>query len=221
MPDISAFQESAFQLDAFQTEEPVEDPRLSGGGAGLWLPQTLPQPPGLGRAGRLPRSRDSLPTPQSPVLRRRLKPIEIPAQTLIEQQSTQQQREFEERFAAWGRGTRGEFICWEYLTKQKRLVEGRDFLFQSSKFGGRRVFGGLVIDFYIFTKNLVWQPQGEFFHVLQPGDRAKQRLEEARLVGQGYTVVYLYFRDLQTRPDYVLDLAWNGEGVSNPFIDMP
>ena len=156
---------------------------------------------------------------QGRLKQRRPDPPNIRAFRLQEDQRLAQAEAFEERFQLWGRGTRAEFICWEYLVNEKKLEEDRDFLFQSSKFGGRRVFGGLVIDFYIFVKNLIWQPQGEFFHLLQPQDRTRQLIESARLNNQGYTVVYLYYQDLLTRPDYVLNLAWEGVGVQNPYID--
>lgn len=129
-------------------------------------------------------------------------------------------KDFEARYLAWGRGTRPEFIVWEFLTIRKRQVEGRDFLFQSSRYGGRRVFGGVVIDFWLVAKNMVWRVQGERFHLLFVEDRMSDRIDRMRLEQEGYRVVDLWVDDLLTRPDFVLDKAWGGQEVLSPTKDL-
>lgn len=123
---------------------------------------------------------------------------------------TEAKKQFEERYARWGRGSRAEFVAYEFLTVTKKQIEGLDFLFQSSDFGGRRVFGGQVVDFWLFPKALVWRIQGEYFHIRLAEDRAKDRLQRLQLVGQGQTVVDLYALDLEERPLAVLEPAFNG-----------
>ena len=73
----------------------------------------------------------------------------------LEPEEAQANREFEEWQALHGNGTKPEFIVWKYLVNQKHLREDVDFVFQSSRFGGRRVFGGVVIDFYIPSRNKI------------------------------------------------------------------
>jgi hypothetical protein len=133
------------------------------------------------------------------------------AQTDIRLEAAEQQ--FEEEYASWGRGTRPEFITWRYLTQEKKLVEGVDFVFQSSAYGGRRIYGGQVVDFWIFSRNMVWQVQGEFFHQLTTSARAKDMINRMQLEKLGETVVFLWVNDLLSRPVYVLDLAWTGREV--------
>ena len=121
------------------------------------------------------------------------------------------EQQFEEEYEAWGRGTRPEFIVWRFLTENKHLVEGVDFDFQSSRYGGRRLFGGIVIDFYIPFKQMVWRVQGEQFHMLQSADRIKDEISRVRLEQEGFKVIDLWVRDIETRPDYILNLAWEGK----------
>lgn len=139
--------------------------------------------------------------------------MKIPDLTIprLESQEEQDTREFEE----WGKGTKPEFVVWKYLVNTKKLKEGVDFIFQSSKFGGRRMFGGQVIDFYIPGRNLVWRVQGERFHMLLVADRANDALQKFQLEGIGYTVCDLWVNDLLQRPRYVLDLAWSGQEVQS------
>jgi len=128
--------------------------------------------------------------------------------------------DFEDRYAAWGgqgMGTRPEFIVFEWLTVRKRLVFGIDFYFQSSRWGGRMTFGGVVIDFYFPAVNMVWRVMGERFHLLDSADRMNDQVQKMALVGDGFTVVDLWVEDLETRPDYTLERAWVGQEVHGHY----
>jgi very-short-patch-repair endonuclease len=118
-------------------------------------------------------------------------------------------------YEAWGRGSREEYIVWKYLVYTKRLKEDVDFVFQSSQFGGRRIFGGVVVDFFIPSMNMIWRVQGERFHMLLTVDRTHDDVSRFDLEGRGYTVIDLWVRDLLQRPRYVLDLAWRGQQVQS------
>jgi len=119
-------------------------------------------------------------------------------------------------YAAWGRGTKPEFIVWKYLVRTKRLKEEVDFVFQTNMFGGRRIFGGLVLDFYFPSLNMAWRVQGEQFHLVLVKDRVHDKVTRLQLEQLGMVVVDLWVRDLLSRPRYVLDLAWQGHEVEGP-----
>lgn len=118
-----------------------------------------------------------------------------------------------ERWGGIGRGTVPEFIAYQWLTDNKKLKENLDFLFQSSQFGGRRTFGGAVIDFLIIRTSTAWRIQGEFFHLRDPSKRAQDLVQKMRLTAQGFRVIDIWGNDLLTRPDYVLERAYNGQEV--------
>ena len=128
---------------------------------------------------------------------------------------------FEDRYLAWGglqRGTRPEFIVWDWLVRRKRLVEGTDFRFQSSRWGGRMMFGGAIVDFYFPGKNMVWRVMGEYFHLRRSEDRAHDEIQRIQLLQEGLIVVDLWVADLFERREYVLNLAW--EGREAPTYDI-
>lgn len=130
---------------------------------------------------------------------------------------TPSQAETEEaEYQAWGRGTKPEYIVWRYLVYHKKLKEGVDFEFQANIFGGRRLYGGIVLDFLFPLLNMAWRVQGEQFHQLLVKDRVHDMITRIQLEQQGLIVVDLWVRDLLSRPKYVLDLAWNGQEVGGP-----
>ena len=130
------------------------------------------------------------------------------------------EQQLEDEFLAWGRGTRPEYIVWKWLVQNKRQKEGVDFLFQSSRFGGRQVYGGIIVDFWFPDKHMMWRVQGERFHLLDPQDRANDMVARIRLVGMGVTVVDLWVKDLEGRPGYVLNLAWTGREPPSRTKDL-
>ena len=177
-------------------------------GSGAGLPKTIARSLVLtsrspGPAVRRPRSRSS------PLPNRLTIPVPSPAASLLE------------RYEAWGgisRGTFPEFLAYTWLTDRKKLTEGADFLFQSSQFGGRRTFGGAVIDFLLVRTDVVWRIQGERFHLLEPASRTHDILQKILLVDQGFTVVDIWVDDLLTRTDYVLENAYEGREVGGAAL---
>lgn len=144
-----------------------------------------------------------------------IRPLPLPDPIL---RSREQQ--LEDEFLAWGRGTRPEYIVWKWLVQNKRQKEGVDFLFQSSRFGGRQVYGGIIVDFWFPDRHMMWRVQGERFHLLNPQDRANDMVARIRLVGMGATVVDLWVKDLEERPEYVLNLAWSGREPPSRTKDL-
>ena len=118
---------------------------------------------------------------------------------------------FEEDYQRWGgraKGTKPEYIVWRWLTNTKQLVEGVDFQFQSGQFGGRIMFGGVVVDFFFPGLRMAWRVQGERFHLLETADRVRDLMDKQRLFETGFDVIDLWAEDLETRPNLVLGLAW-------------
>lgn len=131
-----------------------------------------------------------------------------------------QEQQLEEEFLRWSRGTRPEYTVWRFLVYTKKQIEGTDFYFQSSRFGGRQVLGGVVVDFWLPSKFMMWRVQGERFHLMDPQDRVRDMVARIRLEGEGFTVIDLWVRDLETRPEYVLELAWEGREPPSRMRDL-
>ena len=128
-----------------------------------------------------------------------------------------------ERFEAWKQkwnGSLPEFIVWEFLVINKKQIPNVDFIFQHSVFGGRTRFGGFILDFFFNMRQEGWRVQGERFHLEQAQDRARDAIAAVILSSQGMKVIDLWEDDLLSRPDFVLNLAWDrGAGVKSraPF----
>lgn len=131
---------------------------------------------------------------------------------------------FLQRFANWqaavnANGSILEYIVWEFLVFKRGMIEGIDFYYQYPVLGGRTFFGGFVIDFFI-PPALVLQPQGAQWHLKNPRDRAKLRVEKGILGARGITVVYLFEDDLLTRPDFTLNAALRGQQTNTHRDDL-
>jgi len=85
-------------------------------------------------------------------------------------------------------GTAPEFAVFQALN---RLGFRDRFEFQSSKFGGRAVRGGLVADFFIGELGLIINVQGEYWHFGRPGQVAVDLIQRQQIVSSGLNVVYL------------------------------
>lgn len=124
----------------------------------------------------------------------------------------------QQRWTAFRSGRRAasypEFICFEFLEKQKKLKEGVDFVFQFPVLGGKTRFGGFVLDFYIVNRRLAWFVQGLEFHFVDPEDRARDRMARAIVSSRGVQVVEVFEDDIIQRTQLTLEKAWNGSQVS-------
>jgi len=107
-------------------------------------------------------------------------------------------------------GTFPEFLVFRWLEK-KNLSPNADFYFQSSRMGGRQLWGGCVVDFDFPSERLAWRIQGEFFHVGNPAKEASDIMQKMSLSTKGYIVVDIYAQDVLERLDWVLTHAINGE----------
>lgn len=123
---------------------------------------------------------------------------------------------FVSRYEIWRaqfNGSIPEFIVWEFLTLEKKLRHGFDFVFQHPLFGGRTRFGGFILDYFFNMKREGWRVQGKRFHVEQPTDRARDAIMQVQLEKQGIRIIDLFEDDLLTRKNFVLNLAFE-QGVS-------
>ena len=109
-------------------------------------------------------------------------------------------------------GSKPEFITFQYLVERRKQEVNIDFLFQYPLLGGRTRFGGFILDFFFPIRREAWRVQGERFHRLLAKDRAKDAIARVILAQRGLTVLDLWESDLLTRPDFVLDLAWERSG---------
>ena len=119
---------------------------------------------------------------------------------------------FEQKYAEWRQifnGSKPEFIVWEFLTLRKKQRNQIDFFFQHPLLGGRTRFGGFILDFFFPVRREAWRIQGERFHLLRAKDRAKDSISRVIISGRGLKVIDLWEIDLLTRPNFVLDLAWD------------
>lgn len=107
-----------------------------------------------------------------------------------------------------------EFIVIDYLTRKKRWRLGVEFDYQLPIAGGRTTFGGFVIDFLVYP-DLVLQPQGQRWHLQDPTDRARLRIEKLLMSSRGYRVIYLWEDDLLQRGDYAIALALRGQELNS------
>lgn len=107
--------------------------------------------------------------------------------------------DFEQRFQAWGRGTRAEFVTWDYLTNRLRLNESADFSFLPNGVNSQ------TTRFYV--GRMVWRIKGEAI-VESP---VSLKLERAKLEHNGTTVIDLDVQDLQLgKSDRTLNNAIRG-----------
>lgn len=116
------------------------------------------------------------------------------------------------QYDAWNARTNGslpEFIVWRFLVYDKKLIEGSDFYYQAPFGGGRTSFGGYISDFLFPIRQEIWNVQGLRWHVLHTEDRARDMIAKMMLTSQGYKVLELWEDDLLTRPEFVLNLAWD------------
>ncbi len=85
-------------------------------------------------------------------------------------------------------GTAPEFAVFQALN---RLGFRDRFEFQSSKFGGRALRGGLVLDFFIPSLGVALLISGEYWHYERAGQVARDLLQRQQLESSGITAVFI------------------------------
>lgn len=121
--------------------------------------------------------------------------------------------EMETKYQAWfsvHAGTYPEFLAFDWLERQGLEWE-EDFYFQSSRLGGRQLWGGAVVDFDFPTERLAWRIQGEYFHIGNPAKEASDAMQKMALANIGYTCVDILAQDVIQRRNWILSHALNGE----------
>jgi len=125
---------------------------------------------------------------------------------------------FEERYQRWYAiygGTRPEYIVYDYLERVKKMVPFADFVYQSSRLGGRERLGGAVVDFEIPSYRLYFRVQGERFH-LSPDAIAHDILQKALLTRYGWRVIDIWSDMLTQSVSRVMEAALRGEELRAP-----
>lgn len=132
--------------------------------------------------------------------------------------------DFERRLAAWQArfpsGSIPEFVVYDYLTRRKGWRLGIEFEYQLPIVGGRTVYGGFVIDFFIRLGFMAWNVQGLRYHLEKARDRAKTQVQAALLSGRGYKVVQLWEDDLLDRPEFTIEAAIKGQETNRHKDDV-
>ena len=104
------------------------------------------------------------------------------------------------------------YVYWWCLNED--YVEGVDFQFQSSIFGGRVDKGGLVLDFLFPRLHLpegrVVNVDGFVWHRYAIEDRANDVANDVRLIDQGFDIVHVAEEDVLKRLDYTMSQAVKG-----------
>jgi hypothetical protein len=122
-----------------------------------------------------------------------------------------QEEDFLARYEQWRaiyNGSIPEYIVFDWLVTQKKQRVQADFVFQHPMFGGRTRYGGFILDFYFPKRREGWRVQGERWHLEKPESRARDAIAKVMLMQQGIRIVDLWEDDLLSRPEYVLNLAW-------------
>ncbi len=125
---------------------------------------------------------------------------------------------FEERFQRWHatyHGTRPEYICYWYLKSVRKMLEGIDFIYQSSRNGGRNRFGGSVVDFELPLLRLYFRIQGERFHSA-PDTFAHDQVQRALLTDRLWKVVDIWAEDIARATYMTMEAALHGQELAAP-----
>lgn len=91
-------------------------------------------------------------------------------------------------------GSLPERILWRWLELQRIPYEA-----QVAMFGGRRVKGGLVVDFVAYglaARPVALRIQGEYWHGQKPGEAAQDDAQAVRMRQAGLIVVDLWESDV-------------------------
>ncbi len=107
-------------------------------------------------------------------------------------------------------GSRPEWaIYWALLNMGKK--DGIDFIYQSSRMGGRLSKGGVVIDFlFLDPPNLAINVISRYYHYATTPQRTADELQRALLEGQGLKVIFIDETDALRNPKYYVQDALNG-----------
>tara|TARA_Y100000310_G_scaffold258860_1_gene267396 strand:- start:5049 stop:5453 length:405 start_codon:yes stop_codon:yes gene_type:complete len=99
-------------------------------------------------------------------------------------------------------GSLPEFVVLQTLLRMG-FREDVDFVYQSSRFGGRLEKGGLIIDFtFSRPPDLAINVQGEYYHHEQgPNVVAKDKYARAQLAGQGIMLIFIDAEDVLDDPE--------------------
>lgn len=116
--------------------------------------------------------------------------------------------EYQAWYATW-RGTRPEYIVFDYLSRRRKYRYGIDFAFQSSFMGGRQRQGGSVVDFEVYKDRVYIRVQGERFH-LGPEKIAEDTIQAVSIMRTGWPVVDIWAEQVTAAPRTVIEAALKG-----------
>lgn len=113
-------------------------------------------------------------------------------------------------------GSEPEFFIFRAL-QRRGMVEGVDFIFQSSFLGGRTRRGGVDVDFLVFSPRVGIEIQSAFFHTRTSTQRATDALRRIALESNGLRVEFIDENDARNRPDEAVAEALAGTRGRGPI----
>ena len=106
--------------------------------------------------------------------------------------------------ASWP-GSLPEFIVHQELERQGK-ISGVDFIYQSSRMGGRMQKGGVILDFLFSNPpDLAINVQGVYYHYeFGTGTKARDLIALQQLAGEGITLIFIDEDDALSNARYIV-----------------
>ena len=111
-------------------------------------------------------------------------------------------------------GFRGSSLEWlvANLLIRRGLRPGRPegFVHQYAFAGGRLSRGGIIADFFLQDRKMVWFIQGIFYHYRTSALQAEAIFDAIELLKRGYIVVFIDEDGLLANPNFIISQALRG-----------
>ena len=104
----------------------------------------------------------------------------------------------------------GSLPEWNVNWALLKLGMKGQYVYQSSKMGGRRDKGGAILDFYFPDLMLAINVQSTYFHYRTTAQRSNDEMQKAQLEGMGIRVIYIQEADALANPLYYVQEALKG-----------
>jgi hypothetical protein len=104
-----------------------------------------------------------------------------------------------------------EWMVYWALTVPLKRIPNQDFTFQSALYGGKHIFGGIVVDFLMNDgTNIGIDIEGEYWHYGNSEDMANAIIRRERVAAAGITLIFIDGHDIQSNVVYYVQEALAG-----------